>query len=121
MLGKKFAKRIDTIVTDVITETLANGLEQIAISDTVYREILRLRDFLYTRVYFRPERTFEKEQIEEILLSIHAHVRKNPDTYVNPYPAEDPLEQRIIDFIAGMTDRYAINLFKKFIFPEYLA
>jgi dGTPase len=120
MLGNKFAKRIDTIVIDVIGETLKRELSHVAISEGVYGEILRLRDFLNEQVYFRRERLIEKEKIGDMLLAIHDHVRRDPPSYIAPFPAEDPVERRIIDFIAGMTDRYAINLLKGFYIPDFL-
>lgn len=120
LLGSKYAKRIDTIVIDVINETLKNDLEIITTSAPVFAELLKLRDFLFQNVYFRLERLSEKEKTREILLAIHAHVGRDPQAYVNPYPREDSVAVRIIDFIAGMTDNYALNLFKKISFPEYL-
>jgi len=113
LLGTKYAKRIDTIVIDVITETLKNGLEIIAVSAPVFAELLRLREFLFRNVYFREERLVEKEKIGEILQAIHAHVRRAPAALINPYPEGDAVTVRIIDFIAGMTDNYALNLYEK--------
>jgi dGTPase len=119
LLGSKYAKRIDTIVIDVITETMKSDLEIITISDPVFAELLKLRDFLFQNVYFRLERLSEKEKTREILLAIHAHVGRDPQAYINPYPKDDPVALRIIDFIAGMTDNYALSLFRKITFPEY--
>jgi dGTPase len=119
-LGNKFAKRIDTIVIDVIGETMKNDLSHVAISESIYREILKLRDFLNERVYFRKERKIEKEKIRDMILAIHDHVGRDPASYIAPFPPEDPVERRIIDFIAGMTDRYAINLLRDFFLPEFL-
>jgi dGTPase len=119
LLGTQYAKRIDTIVIDVIETTMRNGLDFISASRPVYAEILRLRDFLFKNVYFRTERQVEKEKIREILLAIHAGVSRDPQAYVYPYPKEDPVSRRIIDFIAGMTDNYAMNLFRKITLPAY--
>ncbi len=113
LLGTKYAKRIDTIVIDVISETLKNGLEIIATSEPVFAELLRLRDFLFRNVYFREERLVEKEKIGEVIQAIHAHVSRDPGALINPYPVEDPVPVRIIDFIAGMTDNFALNLFRE--------
>jgi dGTPase len=113
LLGSKYAKRIDTIVIDVISETLQNGLEIIAISAPVFAELLRLRTFLFQNVYSREERLVEKQQIREVLLAIHAHVVRDPASLINPYPPEDSVAVRTIDFIAGMTDNYAMNLYEK--------
>jgi len=117
LLGSKYAKRIDTIVIDVIEETLKNNLEFINASQAVYTEILKLRKFLFENVYFRTERQIEKEKIREILFAIHAGVSRDPLAYINSYPKEDSVAVRIIDFIAGMTDNYALNLSAKLISP----
>jgi dGTPase len=114
LLGTKYAKRID-----VIEMTLKNGLETIATSPPVLAELLKLRAFLFTNVYSREERMVEKEKIREVLLAIHDHVGRDPDAYVHPFPANDPVQARIIDFIAGMTDNYALNLYRKIRFPAY--
>jgi dGTPase len=119
LLGGKYAKRIDTIVIDVIGESLKNGLEIITTSAPVFAELLRLRDFLFQNVYSREERLVEKKKIREVLLAIHAHVTRDPQCHINAYPAEDPVPVRVIDFIAGMTDNYALNLFRKISLPEY--
>jgi len=119
LLGNKYAKRLDTIVIDVIEATLKNNLEFINASQPVYAEILKLRKFLYENVYFRAERQIEKDKIRDILFAIHAGVSRDPQTYINPYPEADPVSVRIIDFIAGMTDNYALNLFRKITLPAY--
>ncbi len=110
-LGSTFAKRIDTIVIDVIHESLHENLDYIAISDKIYHEIMVLRDFLFDRVYWRRESEKDRLRIEKILSSIYKNVKKNPQPFIHPYPADDPVETRIVDFIAGMTDNYAMNLF----------
>jgi dGTPase len=120
IFGKTFAKRIDTIVLDVIHQSLKKNLEYIAISDHIYDELSHLRDFLYERVYFVKESEEEIERIRLILTTIYRYVKKEPETFINSYPEEDTVERRIIDFIAGMTDRYALNLFKRIAFPEYI-
>ncbi|MCX6556526.1 MAG: deoxyguanosinetriphosphate triphosphohydrolase [Candidatus Aminicenantes bacterium] len=119
LLGTKYAKRIDTIVIDVIEESLKNELEIIVSSPPVFAELLCLRAFLFKNVYSREERLVEKKKIREILLAIHAHVGRDPQAYINPFPEEDPLALRIIDFIAGMTDNYALDLFREITLPEY--
>jgi dGTPase len=119
LLGNQYAKRIDTIVIDVIEETLKNNLEFISASPAVFAEILTLRDFLFRTVYFRTERADEKEKIGKIIHAIHDHVSRDPRAYVNPFPPHDPVALRVIDFIAGMTDNYALDLFKKIAFPAY--
>jgi dGTPase len=117
LLGKSFAKRIDTTVTDVINQSLQNDLDFISISNDVYAEICVLRDFLYDKVYNVKESDKEIKKVKNILLSVYEHILNNPKKYINPFPKEDTLERRTIDFIAGMTDRYVISLFHSITFP----
>lgn len=119
-LGTTFAKRIDTIVLDVIEQSLKIDLEYISISDNIYKELSNLRDFLFERVYLIKETEEEIEKIRRILTIIYQYVKKVPERYINPFPEEETIERRIIDFIAGMTDRYALNLFQQFCFPNYI-
>jgi dGTPase len=120
LLGKTFAKRIDTIVLDVIHQSFQNNLEYITISDEIYEELSKLRDFLFHKVYWSEDSKKEMGKIKQILMTIYQHMQENPEPYINPYPPKDSVERRIIDFIAGMTDRYALNLFKKLTFPNYI-
>jgi len=120
LLGKTFAKRIDTIVLDVIRFTLKNKLRTISISKEIYSELTNLRDFLYEKVYWVKQSSKEMENIKKIVLTIYQNIKKDPGKYIHPYPREDSTERRIIDFISGMTDRYALNLFNKFTFPSYI-
>ncbi len=113
LLGTKYNRRIDTIVIDVIDETLKNGLGMIAMSPPVFAELLKLRAFLFQNVYFREERLVEKQEIREVLMAIHAHVSRHSGEFINPFPAGDSVARRTIDFIAGMTDNYAQNLYEK--------
>jgi dGTPase len=118
LLGKSFAKRIDTIVVSIIEASINNHLEFISIPTQVYEEISNLRDFLFEHVYWIKESDREVEKIRQILTTIYKHIKKDPENFVSPYPREDTVERRIIDFIAGMTDRYVLNLFKKITFPS---
>ncbi len=117
-LGKDSAGRIDSIVTDIILKTGEYDLEFITMSGDIYRELILLREFLYEKVYLRKESEGERNKIREILISLFEHIRKDPLKYINIYPEKDSVERRIIDFIAGMTDNFAINLFKSFVLPK---
>jgi dGTPase len=116
-LGKYHASRIDTMVDDVIKATLAQGLEKIVMSPEIMGAVSELRDFLYERVYYNPHSRGELEKTEKILTDLYHHFLEKPEDYIKPYPAEDPLEKRVGDFIAGMTDRYALRLYERFFMP----
>jgi len=117
-LGTDFSGRIDTIVTDIIHKTVENDLEFITISQDIYNELILLREFLYEKVYLRKESEGERNKIRHILILLFEHIRKDPFKYINLYPEKDSADRRIIDFIAGMTDNFALNLFRSFVLPK---
>lgn len=117
-LGTDFAGRIDTIVTDIIHKTRETDLEFITMSQDIYNELILLREFLYEKVYLRKESEGERNKIRNIMISLFEYIRKDPLRYINLYPEKDSTDRRIIDFIAGMTDNFALNLFRSFVLPK---
>ncbi len=116
-LGKYHASRIDTMVDDVIKASLTTRMDKIVMSPAIMKAVTELRNFLYDRVYYNPHSRRELEKTEKILSDLYNYFLKNPEEYIKPYPAEDPLEKRVGDFIAGMTDRYALRLYERFFMP----
>ncbi len=112
LLGNSFSERIGNIVTSVVYESLNRNLEIISIADDVYYELSKLRTFLFESVYRSAKLEIERIKVENILDTIYNFVKAEPKKYINVFPEEDSEEERIIDFIAGMTDNYAIQLFK---------
>jgi dGTPase len=117
ILGKYHASRIDTMVDDVIKASLASGLDKIVMNPEIMEAVTELRNFLYERVYYNPHSLGELEKTEKILTDLYQYFLKNPEEHIKPYPTEDPLEKRVGDFIAGMTDRYALRLYERFFMP----
>lgn len=118
VLGKWHATRIDRMVLDVVEASLATGLERIAMSDRITRAVAELREFLYQNVYFNSAAREELRKTEKIIRDLFACVMDRPDEYVKPYPAGDPVIVRAGDFIAGMTDRYAMSLYERVFLPK---
>jgi dGTPase len=117
-LGRWHATRIDRMVMDVVEASLAADLERIAMSDRIMRAVVELREFLYQNVYFNSAARDELRKTEKIITDIFGYVLEHPDDYVRPYPAGDPAIVRAGDFVAGMTDRYAMALFERIFLPK---
>ena len=118
ILGKWHASRIDRMVEDVVSSTLGAELNGIRMSQEIGEAVDELRDFLYTRVYFSDKSRWEFRKTEKVLTDLYAYFCEHPGEYVKPYPKGDPIEQRVGDIVAGMTDRYALRLYEKFFFPQ---
>ncbi len=118
ILGKYHSQRIDIMVNDVIKATQKIELERITMSPEIHEAVKTLRDFLFEKVYSHEEKVQQEKKAEKILADLFYYLKDNPDTYIAPYPQKDPLERRIGDFIAGMTDHYALRLYEKLFLPE---
>jgi len=118
VLGKWPATRIDRMVMDVVEASLGNGLERIAMTDRIRKPVLELREFLYQRVYYNSTAREELRKTEKIIRDLFAYVIEHPEGYVKDYPPGDPLIVRAGDFVAGMTDRYAMALYEQIFLPR---
>ncbi|MFQ6069469.1 MAG: deoxyguanosinetriphosphate triphosphohydrolase [Candidatus Aminicenantales bacterium] len=118
LLGKYPALRIDSMVEDVVRCTLENKLKELSLSDEILGVMEELRGFLYEKVYFGKESRKELEKTRKILVDLYHYLLEEPEEYIKPYPHGDSLEKRVVDFIAGMTDRYALALYEKLFFPS---
>ncbi len=120
LFGSRFSRRIDTIVNDVISSTIRNNWEYISMSEEVYKELNNLRSFLFAEVYKNDTLERERNKIESIITSIYRYVLKNPTEYLDNVMIDAPNEKKALDFIAGMTDNFALQIFKQISIPEFI-
>jgi dGTPase len=118
-LGTTSSQRINTMVTDAVTQTLAAGLEEVRMSEPVLSATLGLRSFLFEAVYENPRATSEFEKASGVLGGLWEKVRQRPDQFLDPVTIEvEGLDAAARDFLAGMTDRYAVALFEDLFVPR---
>ncbi|MBS3818372.1 deoxyguanosinetriphosphate triphosphohydrolase [bacterium] len=118
ILGDFHGYRIDRMVGDVVDSSLKEDLQRITMSDEIKKAVTELRDFLYTQVYFNPEAKAELGKTGKVLRELFDFLIHHPQDHIKPYPQEDPLTLRVGDFVAGMTDRYALRLYSQIFFPK---
>src|SRR5215208_6151091 len=115
MLGPTGAKRIDTLVRDIVTTSRKAGdIEQ---SDDIGGAMLRLRKFMFERVYLGAEARSEHARVRRTLRGLFEHYLKHPEEVPEVASGADDV-QRITDWLAGMTDRYCIATFRRLALPE---
>jgi len=119
-LGETHSKRINTMVNDLIIETrqLSNG--KLFISKSVLSMIWDLRDFLWERVYENEIVHADFSKAAKILKELYQYFMDHPDYFLTLIQRDslyDSLERCVCDFLAGMTDRYAFNLYQKLFLP----
>ncbi len=119
ILGDGHSKRINTLVSSVISESLDKPY--IKMSDEVGGAMMELRSFLFKNVYTNKTVKGEEEKAIEMLGTLFAYFVKNPyempSIYVKNLDVE-PVERCVCDYISSMTDRYAVNLFRELFVPN---
>jgi dGTPase len=119
VLGYTSSQRINTMVTDVVHRTIEAGLSQVSMSETILAATLELRSFLFEAVYENPLATAEFEKASGVLGGIWERLRATPDAYLDAATIEsEGLDAAARDFLAGMTDRYAVSLFQELYVPR---
>ena len=119
VLGNTSSLRINSMVTDVVTETLAGGLTEIRMSESVLQATLDMREFLFKAVYENPRATAEFEKAAGVLGGLWDKLRQRPDQFLDSVTIEtEGLDAAARDFLAGMTDRYAVALFEDLFVPR---
>ena len=113
VLGPTGSKRIDTLVRDLVERSSEAG--DIAQSEEVGGAMLRLRKFMFQRVYLAPDAQRELPRVERMLRALFAHYAENPPASQVPDATE---EQRVVDYLAGMTDRFAVRAFSALSVPQ---
>jgi dGTPase len=116
-LGTSAPQRIDRMVRDVIDSTLACDYEAISMTAEVLEALEALRKYMFENMYLIPEVRGEFEKAQKILTALFEHVVAHPEEHLD-VNSEEPVERLAIDFIAGMTDRYALNLYTKLFLPR---
>ena len=119
VLGATSSARIARMVKDVVVETQHHGLDEIRMSDTVLEATLAMRSFLFDAVYENETATNEFSKAAGILGGLWGKVRERPHEFLDAAIVEkDGLDAAARDFLAGMTDRFAVNLYERLFIPK---
>ena len=119
-LGSKTSDRIDSMVRGVISETEKHGDLSVSFSEELGSQIVKLRDFLYERVYDNHVVHDDFIKCTRIIKDLYFYFLNKPDAFLAETGRSDFYDERaacVCDFISGMTDRYAFNLFEKHFLP----
>ena len=118
VLGKTSSERISSMVHDMVETSFKEG--DIKMSEEVWAAMMELREFLFNRVYTSSDAKKEEPKalrmIEQLFDYYIDHYDEVPDDY-KIYP-EDDASTQVTDYIAGMTDRYAISKYQELFIPR---
>lgn len=118
VLGDTHSKRINTMITDIVSVSLNKN--DILMSSQVLNATDELRSFMFQKVYIGSKAKSEEEKAKYVIESLFMHFKKNSDEMPEEFRSRldiDDLDRVVCDYIAGMTDIYAINTFYKIFIP----
>lgn len=122
-LGRTHSERIATMVLDVVE--FSGGRDEIGMSPEVAEATDLLKQFLYERVYMREREAnadLAKAQrlVRELFAYYMAHPEQTPAVYGAAVPDMRARAQAVCDYVAGMTDRYAVSRYERHFLPRGL-
>lgn len=118
VLGNTHRDRINTLVTDMIFHSRETG--QLGMTPQVEQAMESLRSFMFERVYKNPRAKGEEAKAREILKQLFDYYIHHPDAIPADFRPQldfDGMERTVCDYIAGMTDKYAMYKYDELFIP----
>jgi dGTPase len=122
VLGPTHSRRINTLVTDVIAQSDTSAAPgAIGISPQVQQAADSLREFLFRQVYTPLNEDANTQRAQHIVRALYAHFLEDPERLPAEHQSRSDEEspRRVADFVASMTDRYAIELYEAIFVPHH--
>jgi len=117
-LGEGLGNRINAIVIDLIQQS--TNKTDIVMSSTVQSAVDAFRAFMFEEVYTNPTVKGEESKVEGVLGGIFGYYVKHPDKLPEDYQRiaeEDGLERAVCDYVSGMTDKFALDVYTTLFIP----
>ncbi len=116
LLGQSHSQRINTMVRDVVRES--QGLPLVQMSRPIAQAMDELRAFMFEHVYLHPRKIAEEQNLALVIDAFYAHFLAHMEALPLEFQRE-PASQAVVDYIAGMTDTFALTLARQ-LFPELM-
>lgn len=115
MLGKYQSQRINTLVVDIVKNSTDKDV--IKMSSEVEKSMLKLRRFLFENIYTHSEAKAEDLKVKRVIELLFSYLLENPEQI--PQTIGQPAKlKNVCDYLAGMTDRFAIAKFNELYIPK---
>ena len=118
VLGSTHRDRINSLVTNMIMHTLNTG--ELGMDPEIDETMEALRNFMFERVYKNPVAKGEEVKARHILQELYGYYIKHPEALpadFQPQLSFDGMERTVCDYIAGMTDKYAMYKYDELFIP----
>lgn len=121
ILGNTTNKRLDTLIHDIIIQSMDRN--EISMSKDVEEAMRDLRKFMFERVYMNPTAKAEEVKAKRMLEFLFEHYMEHfellPEKFRRFHEVDgDPKDRVVCDYISGMTDEFAYNLFEDYFLPK---
>ncbi|MCR4956862.1 MAG: deoxyguanosinetriphosphate triphosphohydrolase [Lachnospiraceae bacterium] len=121
VLGYSPNDRLDTLIHDIIIQSL--GKNDVTMSDDVLGAMRELRGFMFERVYMNPTAKSEEVKADRMLEFLFTHYMEHfdllPEKFRRFHEEDGDAKDRVVcDYISGMTDEFAYNLFEDYFLPK---
>lgn len=116
-IGTRNSQRINSLLTNLIQHS-GNGT--VRLSPEMQEAFDQFHDFMYDAVYLNPKAKGEEHKVYGIIGGIWDHYRRHPEQLPEDYRViheEEGLERAVCDYISGMTDGYAMEIYSKIFIP----
>lgn len=122
IIGKSHSERINNLVTDTIKNSNFDVEPHIKMSEVMYNALKDLRDYLFEKVYENPIVNAELQKAQRIIEELYNYFISHKDEFYERYAMKyclfEELERSVVDYISGMSDGFAIELYNKLFIPK---
>ncbi|GBC92003.1 Deoxyguanosinetriphosphate triphosphohydrolase-like protein [bacterium HR15] len=119
-LGHTHSQRIARMVMDVVEQS--DGKPIVQLSPAMLEAMNRMKEFMFERLYHHPRVLAEREKMRTIISQLFEYYMEHPDALPTNFrprePSTEAHAQSVCDYIAGMTDRYAIQRYIQLFLPR---
>lgn len=117
VLGKSGCERIITLINSVVE----NSMDDIKLNDEVQKAFDEIYDFVLMNVYRAPKVQEQEERAQDLIRTLYRYFKKHPEYIPDESKIiyyRDGIDRAVCDYIAGMTDRFAVRLFRSLYIPS---
>ena len=120
VIGYTTGERLDHFIHDIVTTSF--GKNDIIMSEPVADAMMKLRKFMFERVYQNPEAKSEEGKAEVLMETLYKYYLKNiddlPEEFLTLLSEGEPRERVVCDYVGAMSDRFAISVYEEIYIPK---
>ena len=119
LLGRSSSERINNMITSIYRRS--KGKNEVEMEEEVFKATENVRDFMFDAVYKNDLARSEEERAARMITALYEYFKNAPDklpAFYGKIARENGIDRGVSDYISGMTDRFAVNVFKEIYIPK---